>query len=488
MNTLSPKFINKILHRDCVACMKELSDGSIPLTVTSPPYDNIRKYGGHPFDFEAIAKELWRITTQGGVVVWVVADQVNAKGSLTGTKHKQALRFMGLGFTLRNELTLTTVSTRLPQKTRYAQSSHTGFVLSKGHPRVVNLLRDKPNKSAGQFKKDWAARSEDGTMRRGHYGKHIPSFGLRSDVWTYQVGGGHTTRDEISHPDPMAEKMAEDLILSFSRPGDVVFDPMAGSGTSLKMALLNHRSYLGMEVHKPYWKEAVERLAEVEEQYKKRLDDELNPKIVVPNRNGDLKMPSIVLPHGNGDAPKMPSAVGLKRNFASLNGVDRFEKKGSKRDVYYTPDNAISLLLPFLPANKVIWEFAWGQGHIAHYLQLHGYKVVGGPDVDFLTEYVEANLLVSNPPFSKKDEFLRRAYSLGKPFAMLLPADALVGLARYPLFAKHGIQLLIPNKRINFVGSGNTSPNFNTFWLCWHLLPQNIVFAELPPNGKGGAQ
>ena len=152
-----PTFVNEILLGDCVAGMKGLPNEIVPLTVTSPPYDKIRKYGGHAFDFEAIAQELWRITAQGGIVVWVVADQVNAKGSLSGTKHKQLLYFMDLGFSLLNELTLTTVNTRLPQKTRYAQSSHTAFVLNKGHARFVNLLRDKKNISAGQFKKDWSA-------------------------------------------------------------------------------------------------------------------------------------------------------------------------------------------------------------------------------------------------------------------------------------------------------------------------------------------
>jgi site-specific DNA-methyltransferase (adenine-specific) len=306
------EFLNQILLGDCVAKMQQLPDGSIVLTVTSPPYDKIRKYGGHPFDFEAIAKELWRITAQGGVVVWVVQDQV-VNGSFTGTKYKQALHFMGLGFTLLNDLTLTTVNTRFCQTIRYAHSSHTAFVLSKGRPRAVNLLRDKRNISAGKFKKDWTARSEDGKLRRGRYGKHIPPFGLRSDVWTYQVGGIHTTKDEISHPDPMAEKMAEDLILSFSRPGDVVFDPMCGSGTTCKAALLNHRSYLGMEIHEPYWKEAVDRLANAQEEYKRRLDEDLNPKIIVP---------SIVLPHRNGDVFQVPSIITSNRATATIKHGD----------------------------------------------------------------------------------------------------------------------------------------------------------------------
>jgi len=173
---------------------------------------------------------------------------------------------------------------------------------------------------------------------------------------------------------------------------------------------------------------------------------------------------------------------------AGLGKLPRFALEDGGKDEFYTPDNVSSLILPYLPKGKVIWEYAWGLGHMARYLQSQGYTVLGDPDLDFLKEYVEADLNVSNPPFSKKDEFLRRAYDIGKPFAMLLPADALIGLERYPLFAKHGLQLLIPNKRINFIRVGGSSANFNTFWLCWKLLPQDIIFAELPPNGQGGVQ
>ena len=172
--------------------------------------------------------------------------------------------------------------------------------------------------------------------------------------------------------------------------------------------------------------------------------------------------------------------------------LPRFALENDK-DEYYTPDNATAMLLPYLPKGKTIWECAWGLGHMARCLQSHGHTVVGDPNLDFLTEYIEAELSVTNPPFSKKDAFLERAYSLGKPFAMLLPADSLVGLERYPLFSKHGIQLLIPNRRFQFICDKNSSANFNTFWCCWKLLPRDIVFAELPldrptAGGKGVKQ
>ena len=65
---------NRIYNMDCVDGMKMLDSGSIDLTVTSPPYDNLRMYKGYSFDFDAVAAELFRVTKDGGVVVWVVND------------------------------------------------------------------------------------------------------------------------------------------------------------------------------------------------------------------------------------------------------------------------------------------------------------------------------------------------------------------------------------------------------------------------------
>ena len=99
--------------------------------------------------------------------------------------------------------------------------------------------------------------------------------------------------------------------------------------------------------------------------------------------------------------------------------------------------------------------------------------------MDFLTETVEADIVVTNPPFSLKDQFLRRAYSLGKPFALLMPADALVGLKRHPLYVRYGAQLLIPDRRIHFISDRGWSANFNTLWFCWRLLPKDVIFVAV---------
>ena len=158
---------------------------------------------------------------------------------------------------------------------RYTPTSHTAFVLGKGRPRSVNLLRDKPNKQAGTYKPTWSRRTREGNRETGKFGKEVAPFGVRSDVWVYLIGNNVTTKDKVNHPALMPEEMAEDLIVSWSRPGDLVFDPMCGAGTTCKMALLNHRHYLGMEIHEPYIHEATARLASVRAEQKRRLDDRL---------------------------------------------------------------------------------------------------------------------------------------------------------------------------------------------------------------------
>lgn len=155
----------------------------------------------------------------------------------------------------------------------------------------------------------------------------------------------------------------------------------------------------------------------------------------------------------------------------------------SRSDEYYTPDEATDLICPYLPKGKVIWECAWGLGHMARYLRSEGHAVVGAVGVDFLKDNLDCDIIVTNPPFSLKTEFLHRAYQIGKPFAFLLPADALVGLDRHPLFREKGIQLLVPSRRIQYIFDSDSHCGFNSVWFCWSLLPQDVVFANMKPHG-----
>lgn len=272
---LDSKFINNIMLCDCIEGMRQLPDNCIPLTLTSPPFDDVRDYGGHPFEFEQIADELWRITAEGGVVLWNVQDAI-VNGSETGTASKQRLYFRQIGFRLHHTMVLLPKGNRSAAGVRYGPSLQYVLVLSKGRPRSINLIKDIPNKTAGRFR-NFSMRKKDGKVEKQKRGI-VPAFRSRPPVWEYVAGNGTTTKDQFAfdHPALMPEQVASDLIVSYSRPGDLVFDPMCGAATTCKMALLNSRRYLGMEIFADYYKLSLRRMEAARAELRQRLDDFLD--------------------------------------------------------------------------------------------------------------------------------------------------------------------------------------------------------------------
>ena len=252
--------INQIINGDSKIILKSFSDNSIDLTVTSPPYDNLRSYDGFSFsfdDFKVIAKELYRITKDGGVVVWIVGD-ATINGSETGTSLKQALEFMAVGFKLHDTMIYQKNTSSFPaSKTgnRYTQIFEYMFVFCKKTIKTANLICDKSNKWAGTT--NWGKntnRKKSGELVVSSNIKAVPEFSPRNNIWTYTVGKGFNTSDKESykHPAIFPEKLAEDHILTWSNEGDIVLDIFSGSGTTAKMALKNKRNYIGIEISKEY--------------------------------------------------------------------------------------------------------------------------------------------------------------------------------------------------------------------------------------------
>ncbi len=252
---------NTIIQGDCLLAMKDMPDNCIDLTVTSPPYDNLREYKGYSFDFEGIAKELYRITKDGGVVVWVVGD-ATISGSETGTSFQQALYFKEIGFNIHDTMIYQKTGMSMPDTVRYYQNFEYMFVFSKGKPKTINLLKDKLNKWGGESSfGNVSSRGKDGQLIKRD--KVITSeYGVRFNVWQYSTGYGYSTKDKIAfeHPAIFPDKLAEDHILSWSNKGDIVFDPFSGSGTTLKAAKSLGRNYLGCEISKEYVAIAEQRL------------------------------------------------------------------------------------------------------------------------------------------------------------------------------------------------------------------------------------
>ena len=259
------EFLNRVIHGDCTEIMQYMPSECIDLTITSPPYDNLRNYTGYKFEFETIAKELYRLTKQGGVVVWIVGD-ATIKGTETGSSFKQALYFKEIGFNLHDTMIYEKDSCPFPEINRYYPSFEYMFIISKGKPKTYNLIKDKPNKRAGESVTG-SARQIDGTLKPHNsvvrnLKRKIKDFGVRTNVWKYEVGKWKVTKDKIAynHPAIFPEKLAQDHIISWSNEWDIVFDPMCGSGTTLKMACLNNRSFIGIDCSEDYCKISKERL------------------------------------------------------------------------------------------------------------------------------------------------------------------------------------------------------------------------------------
>ena len=249
-----------MLHvANCVDFMKnDMQPESVDLTITSPPYDDLRDYNGYEFDFESIAEQLFRVTKEGGVVVWVVADRT-IKGSETGTSFRQALGFMDVGFRLFDTMIFAKPPMPHADYTRYYQSFEYMFVFSKGKPKTTNLLKDRKNKSNGNPRKRVFKRPNRIAEHESYKGHK--EYGRRRNIWEYPIGYSHT-KDKIAyeHPAIFPEKLAEDHILSWSNEGDLVFDPMCGSGTTGKMALKHNRQFIGVDISAAYIEIARERL------------------------------------------------------------------------------------------------------------------------------------------------------------------------------------------------------------------------------------
>ena len=252
--------LNKTYNINCLEGMKLLDSNSIDLTITSPPYDNLRKYNGYSFDFENIAKELYRVTKDGGIVVWVVGDKTE-KGSETLTSFRQTLYFKEIGFNIHDTMIYAKNNPIPTGGDRYGQQFEYMFILSKGKPNTFNPIKTECIKK-GQ-NKTISTRNTDG--RRDNYKENIVAdTKKKNNIWFYSIGNYCTTKDKVAfkHPAIFPEQLVNDHILSWSNEGDIVMDIFSGSGTTHKMAYLNNRKYIGFEISQEYIDIENERLKE----------------------------------------------------------------------------------------------------------------------------------------------------------------------------------------------------------------------------------
>tara|TARA_Y100000004_G_C8920312_1_gene415125 strand:+ start:299 stop:1108 length:810 start_codon:yes stop_codon:yes gene_type:complete len=258
----------KLINDNCIDAIPKIKDCSIDLTVTSPPYDNLRTYNnknalfGEPV-WQTTLQQLYRVTKQGGVVVWVVGD-ATIKGSETGTSFKQALYAKACGFNLHDTMIYQKNSLTFPDTNRYYQCFEYMFVFSKGKPNTCNQIKDKKNKQAnktitGNY------RNIDGSLKEMSGSKNkrqIKDYGVRWNIWQYNTGWQHSyTEDYLrGHPAIFPLQLAHDHIISWSKKGDTVLDPFMGSGTTGVACLRNNRNFIGIEIDTEYYNLAKKRI------------------------------------------------------------------------------------------------------------------------------------------------------------------------------------------------------------------------------------
>lgn len=257
--------LDNIYNMDCLEGMRKMESESIDLTVTSPPYDNLRNYKGYCFDFENIAKELYRLTKQGGVVVWVVGD-ATIDGSETCTSFKQAIYFNeSIGFNLHDTMIYEKENPMPQTGNRYHQCFEYMFVFSKGTPKTFNPITIPTSRRGMSYIKN---RGKDGSLI---YRKEQRTEETKiGNIFSYKIGGGLSSKDKIAfqHPAIFPELLAADHIRSWSNEGDIVLDPFCGSCTTAKMALTLNRHYIGFEISDEYCKIIEKRLLPLKTQYK----------------------------------------------------------------------------------------------------------------------------------------------------------------------------------------------------------------------------
>jgi site-specific DNA-methyltransferase (adenine-specific) len=256
-----------LYNMDCEMLLNEMPKGIIDLTVTSPPYDNLRYYGKKNEDelkqmwsfdkFKSLANNLYLSTNTGGVVVWIVGD-ATIKGSETGTSFKQALYFKDVGFNLHDTMIYLKNQLAFPDSNRYYNAFEYMFVLSKGKPKTFNPIKDRKNVSAGRDV-NGCERNKDGSLRkkRSCYGNIIKEYGVR---WNYWLFYNQKRGIETKHPAIFPEQLANDHIISWSNENDIILDPFSGSGTSLVLAEKLNRRWIGIELNEEYCEIAKQRI------------------------------------------------------------------------------------------------------------------------------------------------------------------------------------------------------------------------------------
>jgi len=228
------------------------------------------QFGKYSFDFDGLAKELARVLKVGGVVVWVVGDQTvkgfDGGSTETGNSFRQALGFQECGLNIHDTMIYKKPGVRFPDVNRYHQCFEYMFVLSKGKPKTVNIIKDRKNltynKNANSGKVKNKREKDDGYVVCDSFYYALDEYGARYNIW--EIPLEQSTKGDVRewnwHPAVFASSLARDHIITWTNKGDLVIDPFSGSGTTAKEAKRLDRNYIGIEINKEYVEKSTKRI------------------------------------------------------------------------------------------------------------------------------------------------------------------------------------------------------------------------------------
>ncbi len=244
---------------DAASLLRKYSTDVFDLTVTSPPYENLRNYNGYKFDAKQMLSAVYRVTAPGGVCVWVVGERIAGSRSLSSFEHA----FIGrdVGWSVHDVMIYQKKNTPFPRSNAYTPCYELMLIFSKGKPKTFNPLKTPTVRNG--WETAVYGKGPDAVNRKRAV--KLKKEKVKNNIWQYAVGFGGSTADKVAfeHPAIFPEQLAKDHILSWSNPGDSVLDPMCGSGTTCKMAHMNGRNWVGIDISKEYILIAKKRLASI---------------------------------------------------------------------------------------------------------------------------------------------------------------------------------------------------------------------------------